>query len=263
MDAANSIKKFMKGGLRTLGFGAARRRLPEPPDRRVFEALLKIRETASDTGPFLKYCASNLDKSHAQLFQDLLVLFLLGEKRNGYFIEFGAMDGVTLSNTFLLESKYGWSGIVAEPAHCWHEAIARNRGCSVDRRCVWSKSGDTLQFNETVEAEYSTIDVLSNSDFNSKQRQDGRKYAVETISLRDLLEAHDAPTSIDYLSIDTEGSEFAILDSFLPSRHEVRIITVEHNYTDQRSRIHSLLSSSGYNRVFEELSMWDDWYVKH
>src|SRR5262249_30717559 len=134
--------------------------------------------------------------------------------------------------------------------------------CSLDHRCVWSKSGETLLFNETLEGKFSTIDTLSGSDFHSKRRQDGKRYPVETISLRDLLRAHDAPTDIDYLSIDTEGSEFVILDSFFPSPYQVRIITVEHNYTDQRSHIHGLLTSWGYNRVFEQLSMWDDWYTR-
>ena len=189
-------------------------------------------------------------------------MFLLKEKRDGYFIEFGAMDGITLSNTFLLESRYGWRGIVAEPARCWHQELTRNRTCSVDYRCVWSKSGETLKFNETAEAEFSTIDALSRSDLHAERRQDGKRYAVETISFCDLLRAHDAPMGIDYLSIDTEGSEFAILEAFLPSHYEVRIITVEHNYTDQRSRIHGLLTPFGYSRVFEELSMFDDWYIK-
>src|SRR5262245_61390655 len=242
------------------------RHRPQPiepsPERRLFEALLRVRETASDATPFLKYCANNMDKSHAQFFQDLLVLFLLKEKRDGYFIEFGVMDGITLSNTFLLESKYSWRGIAAEPARCWHQELRRNRTCSLDHRCVWSKSGEMLLFNETPEAEFSTIDALSKLDVHAERRKEGNRYTVETIGLRDLLRAHDAPTSIDYLSIDTEGSEYAILESFLPSHYDVRIITVEHNYTDQRSRIQSLLTSQGYNRVFEEVSAWDDWYIK-
>ena len=202
-----------------------------------------------------------MDESHAQLFQDLLVLFLLDGKRYGYFVEFGAMDGITLSNTFLLENKYSWSGIAAEPARYWHQELRRNRACSLDLRCVWSKSGEMLQFIETPEAEFSTIDALSKSDFFAERRKEGKRYNVETVSLRDLLRAHDAPTSIDYLSIDTEGSEFAILDSFFPSHHEIRIITVEHNYTN-RSQIHNLLTSRGYEQVFKELSMWDGWYLK-
>jgi FkbM family methyltransferase len=262
MDISGSIKRAIQHGVNTLGFEASRRRPKPSPERRLFEALLNFRETTSDAVPFLKYCVSKMDEAHAQLFQDLLVLFLLDGKRDGYFVEFGAMDGITLSNTFLLESKYSWRGIAAEPARCWHQELRRNRTCSLDHRCVWSKSGEMLQFNETPEAELSTIDALSKSDFHAKRRNEGKRYTVETISLRDLLRAHDAPRSIDYLSIDTEGSEFAILESFLPSYYEVRIITVEHNYTDQRSRIHGLLTSRGYNRVFEELSAWDDWYIK-
>jgi FkbM family methyltransferase len=241
-----------------------RRRLPTPPpvsERQLFKALLNVRESASDAVPFLKYCARNMDNARAQLFQDLLVLFLTREKRNGYFVEFGAMDGIKFSNTFLLENRYGWRGIVAEPARCWHRELTRNRMCLVDHRCVWSQSGKTLQFNETKEAEFSTIDALSGLDRHAKRRRGGRRYAVRTISLRDLLQSHDAPKSIDYLSIDTEGSEFAILDSFFPSDHEIRIITVEHNYTNRRSQIRRLLTSRGYKQIFKELSMWDDWYV--
>ena len=81
---------------------------PQPgPERRLFEALLNVGNIASEAIPFLKYCARNMDKAHAQFFQDLLVLFLLEEKRDGYFIEFGAMEGVKLSNTFLLENSFG------------------------------------------------------------------------------------------------------------------------------------------------------------
>ena len=244
-----------------LGFDVSRYRPPSSPEQQLFDALLSIRETTGDL-QFLKYCVNNIDKARAELFQDLLVLFLLNEKRDGYFIEFGATDGITFNNTYLLESKYGWRGIVAEPARRWHQELIRNRRCSIDRRCVWSKSGEMLQFNETPEPAFSTIKFLSRSDFHANRRHGGKIYSVETVSLRDLLRAHDAPRVIDYLSVDTEGSELAILDSFFPSNHEVRIITVEHNYTNQRSRLHALLTSQGYNRAFEELSKWDDWYIK-
>jgi FkbM family methyltransferase len=257
MNITSPLKQFIKGGLNVLGFEISRQ---SNPDRRLFDALLALRDTSSSAIPFLKYCARNMDKSHAQLFQDLLVLFLLKEKRDGYFVEFGATDGIRFSNTFLLENSYRWRGIVAEPARFWHQELARNRTCFIDKRCVWSKSGEKLQFNETTEVEFSTIDALSESDHLLRQK--GEQYDVETISLRDLLRVYDAPTSIDYLSIDTEGSEFLILDKFFPTDHDIRIITVEHNYTEQRSRIHDLLTSCGYKRMFEELSMWDDWYVQ-
>jgi hypothetical protein len=134
MDISTSIKRATQRGVNTLGFELSRRRPKPSPERHLFEALLNIRETARDASPFLKFCVSNMDEAHAQLFQDLLVLFLLGGKRNGYFVEFGAMDGITLSNTFLLESKYSWRGIAAESARCWHQELRRNRACSLDHR---------------------------------------------------------------------------------------------------------------------------------
>jgi FkbM family methyltransferase len=255
-----NIKRIIQSGANALGYEISRR--PPSRERQFFEALLYIREQGSEAISFLKYCALKMEHAHSQLFQDLLVLFVLKEKQNGYFVEFGAMDGIKLSNTFLLEKRFGWRGILAEPARCWHQELTRNRTCSVDHRCVWSNSGETLQFNETAEAEFSAIDAVSGLDFNAKRRQDGKRYAVQTISLCDLLRTHDAPRIIDYLSIDAEGSEFAILDSFFPSRYWIHIITVEHNYTNQQSQIHHLLTSAGYNQVFNELSMWDNWYVK-
>ena len=44
---------------------------------------------------------------------DYLLFFL---KKNGFFVEAGAFDGETASNTLLLERKYGWKGVLVEPS---------------------------------------------------------------------------------------------------------------------------------------------------
>jgi hypothetical protein len=85
---------------------------------------------------------------------------------------------------------------------------------------------------------------------------------VETISLNDMLDHHAVPAEIDYLSVDTEGSEYQILSHFDFKRRNVNVITVEHNHTENRDRLFQLLSSQGYRRVFESFSDFDDWYVK-
>ena len=216
----------------------------------------------TDEEKFLDFCFRHCHGSTSQLFQEMFVAWHLGEKRHGYFVEFGATNGIDLSNTWLLENKYQWHGILAEPARIWHEPLRRNRACIVDRRCVWEKSGAEIMFNETSSPELSTVDAFSASDNHARFREDGNRYAVSTISLSDLLAEHGAPNEIDYLSIDTEGSELNILRAFDFARYRIGLITVEHNFTPAREQIHALLASKGYVRKFEAFSKWDDWYVK-
>ena len=201
----------------------------------------------------------NLAKSKSQIWQDIFVLAFLGFKRGGFFVEFGATNGVELSNTYLLEKEFGWTGILAEPGRLWHSSLRENRTSIIDTRCVWVSSNESLEFVEA--AELSTIKSFSESDGHADARQDGAIYCVPTVSLEELLSNHDAPMDIDYLSIDTEGSEFDILRSFDFSKYHIRIITCEHNYQANREAIYELLTKNGFHRVLENVSQWDDWYI--
>ena len=239
----------------------------------VIEALLQendaLKGTVARTRQNLEFLIEIPDRqllawvmeSQAQLWQDLFVLHELGMKRDGYFVEFGATNGVSLSNTFLLEKQFGWKGILAEPARCWHAGLEKNRSAAIEKKCVWSKSGEVLMFNETEVAELSTISAFSATDSHATIRTQGTNYPVETISLNDLLRLHRAPKMIDYLSIDTEGSEFEILSHFDFNEFSFKIITCEHNGTEAREKIFDLLTANGYVRKHPELSKFDDWYV--
>jgi len=191
-------------------------------------------------------------------------VFLLKGKRNGFFVEFGATNGRDLSNTAILERDFQWTGILAEPAKCWHSALKANRSAVIDHRCVWSQTGATLAFKETEIAELSTLSILADADDGHRQnRVKGKTYSVETISLNDLLKVHNCPRQIDYLSIDTEGSELEILRAFKFDNYDIGIITVEHSYREpDRQSIFDLLTSKGFIRLFEPFSKFDDWYVK-
>lgn len=201
--------------------------------------------------------------SQSQLKQDLFVVSETNFKKNGYFIEFGATNGKLLSNTYLLEKELNWNGILAEPARCWHEDLNKNRNCIKETKCVWQKSGEELTFNEVNAPELSTIEAFNNSDNHAVSRKSGKQYKVETISLLDLLIKHNAPKNIDYLSIDTEGSEYDILNEFDFNAYNIKIITCEHNFTPMREKIEKLLYSKGYTKKHTGLSKWDDWYVRN
>lgn len=267
--ATRRLIEFARRGFQAVGVDVRRHR-PEalpPSSKDIFAALLALRQRA-EAGPvaddelsFLGFCAREAFRSRAQLMQDLFALYHSGGMRGGFFVEVGATDGVTINNTVLLERDYGWTGILAEPARFWHERLRANRSCTVATECVWRRTGESLLFNETPEREYSTIERLSSGDAHAWLRTGGSCYAVETVSLLDLLERSGAPRTIDYLSVDTEGSELDILGAFDFTRYDIRLITVEHNYTASRARLHALLTKNGFARKFEALSHWDDWYV--
>ena len=208
---------------------------------------------------FLEYC--NFKNSVSQKKQDLLALYIFNEKRNGFFVEFGACDGIIFSNTFMLEADYGWNGILAEPAFVYQEDLIKNRSCHIDTNCVYSETGKKLVFNECDASTLSTILKYSDNDWAVEERKKGKHYEVNTISLDDLLKKYNAPRQIDYMSIDTEGSEFDILNSF-SFDWDIKLFTIEHNYTSMREEIFDLMSSRGYTRILQEISAHDDWYVK-
>ena len=213
--------------------------------------------------PYMKELLPILGDSKSQNFQDLFLLSVLNLKKSGFFVEFGATNGIDFSNSFLLENSFGWRGILAEPAKTWHKELRLNRPlASIEFACVWKESNLLLSFNETEDGNLSTLDFFSGLDSHRELRKHGQKYEVTTISLMDLLDKYSAPQSIDYLSIDTEGSEFEILSSFDFEKYSFSVITCEHNYTPAREKIYELLTSKGYVRKHEKLSLWDDWYVK-
>ena len=196
----------------------------------------------------------------SQFGQDLFVLNELNFKKNGFFVEFGATNGINGSNTYLLENKFNWRGILAEPAKIFYNELNKNRKCFIETNLVWKNSKSRLLFHEDFAGGLSTIKKFI--DHDTQIRKKNKEYILETISLNDLLVKYNAPKIIDYLSIDTEGSEFNILNNFDFNKYKFRIITCEHNFTPNKNKIHKLLTKNGYVKKHSTLvSFVDDWYV--
>lgn len=208
---------------------------------------------------FNEFCEKR--ESYAQIRQDMLPLFFLGEEP-GYFVEFGACDGVYLSNTFLLETYYGWTGLLVEPSKHYNQVLRSKRTATIDDLCVADKTGSVVEFVEVSNLQgLSGISEFAFNDIHTQTRiNQGISYDVSTISLKDLLDKHNAPEVIDYLSIDTEGSEYSILSSYDFSR-KFKVISIEHNNTYQKDLINDLMKSKGYIQVLPEESKWDSWFV--
>jgi FkbM family methyltransferase len=202
---------------------------------------------------------STVEKTKSQFMQDVFCMLLNQGKRNGFFVEFGACDGLALSNTILLERDFGWRGILAEPSRTWLPEIVKNRTCTIERRCVWSETGPRLEFAEFWNDESNTRSgLLASSDEDLTLKQ---TYMVDTISLVDMLREHDAPRHIDFMSVDTEGSELDILKAFPFGDYTFGFLAVEHKTPETEIPIKALLEGVGYRQVLRTASGHDGYYV--
>ena len=263
----NKVKKFIVSSFRTLGYKIES--LSSISNTKKDWQILNLRRVSMELlgiSPLTREISVNQAEligmaAKSQLGQDILALSVNGLFDKGFFVEFGATNGVNLSNTYLLEKDFGWGGILCEPARVWHRELKINRSCSIDTRCVSSRSNSLINFSEAPDAMYSTISDFLDQDHHVNTRAKSLVYQVETVSLRDLLVSHNAPETVNFLSIDTEGSEYLILEDFNFTEYKFKLICVEHNYSMNREKIFQLLTGNGYKRVLTELSQWDDWYV--
>ena len=200
--------------------------------------------------------------STSQLGQDTAALKFYNNKREGYFLEIGASDGLNLSNTYLLEKEYGWKGICVEPIPAIFEQLVANRPNShCCDNAVYNTSNETVTFD--IANNYTLLSGISANIDKHTTAVNANKttISVKTITLNDLLDKYSAPTFIEYLSLDTEGSEYEILKSFNFAKYIFGLIDVEHNYIEpRRSHIKTLLLENGY--VYLGENKWDDSY-KH
>jgi FkbM family methyltransferase len=197
-------------------------------------------------------------EQYSQGGQDIYVTRILKEKREGYFVEIGANNGYIMSNTYLLEKNYGWNGICVEATPYKITDLTNNRPNAICiSNAVHSESNLELDFTVNmfdilnVITEYAEISV----DFLN---QSGEIIKVVTRSLTDILNDNNAPENIDYLSIDTNGSEFKVLEGIDFTKYKFNVITVKNSLIEERqNRIKEILTSNGYS-VQQTINMVDN-----
>lgn len=189
----------------------------------------------------------------SQLGQDRLVLQLLGGLRAGFFLDTGAADGVTASNTYVLEKQFGWSGVCVEPNDAMFADLAANRQCRCVHCCLSDREGlvDYLEAGMLggIIDEYDPKHLAyAIGTFRLPVDEQGQPRTVQkpARTLRSVLRQANAPPVIDYWSLDTEGSELTLLKSFPYDEFAFRVVTVEHNHLPVRADIGAFLTSRGY-----------------
>ena len=177
---------------------------------------------------------------YSQSGQDAWVDKILDSKTDGYYIEIGAYNGISTSNTYFFEKERNWKGI-----------------------CVESHAEEFINLIQVRNSEnfwaYAT-------DYDSN---DFENTGVPAMKLNTILEKANAPEYIDYLSIDIEGMEYSVLHAIDFDKWRIGVMTVEHNLycwgPENKNRNFELLNSKGYVRVVEDALVLDpdpQWYMK-
>lgn len=196
-------------------------------------------------------------KYYSQSGQDKWVCEYLDFKKNGFYLDVGAYDGIQTSNTFVLERDLNWNGICIEANPFVFDSLSKNR--------------KSLNLNVAL------LDYVGKCWFKGdhvSETNDGNE--VDCNTLNNILQKNAAPKIIDYLSIDIEGSEFNALKDFDFKKWQINLITIEHNsYLNgdfNKNRIYKLLSLNNFERVVDDAlcldkhpsvykKPYEDWYV--
>ncbi len=185
---------------------------------------------------------------------------------SGYFVELGANDGVTQSNSLYFEKYRNWRGLLIEPAPQNFLKCRKNRSVVNSIYCAACVSFQYDQ--EFVRIAYSNLmstPVSLESDIQDPHAhaQLGNQFLGkgETVfefgavarTLNSLLLDAQAPKTIDFLSLDVEGAELEVLKGIDHQNFRCKYILVE---CRDFPRLDAYLVSCGY-RFVESLSSQD------
>lgn len=196
-----------------------------------------------------------LMKYYSQIGQDkYLDEYIFKGKRNGTFIDIGAGDGINISNSYFFEKNRGWSGICVEPREKEFAQLIKNRNCKCENCCIADFDGNG-EFLE-IEGYSGSLSGLLNS-YNTRHLKrierelDEFEQKKNTIMVKctlfDNLLIKYGLTHIDFCSIDTEGSEMAILKSIDFGKTDIDFFVVENNYYG--SGLRKFMFFKGYGLV--------------
>ena len=172
------------------------------------------------------------ERYSSQSGQDKIIKeVFFNNKKNGFFIEIGAYDGIMGSNCYYFEKYLNWDGIAVEPSNIQFEKLKKNRKCKVLNDAI-SNEVKEVEFMEVTEGLTQMSGINDDSfkrNINIISNNQGSKMKATSIKTITFDQIVSKNTKIDYLSIDIEGGEMNLLNSINFSDYEIKVISVENN----------------------------------
>lgn len=189
---------------------------------------------------------------HSEYSQDAFVHSLL-PKRNGIFVEFGALDGLLHSNSLFFERERDWRGLLIEANPFVYHKLSQNRPLAQTRcAAVFDRMGE-IDFEVVRGGLLGWSGIVSQIEDEHWKRisqnvrpEDHAPFRVPCVTLDYALKSAGI-TEIDYLSIDTEGSEQAILSVFPWADYRIHILQVENNFWN--AALDEMIRAAGFRFI--------------
>ncbi len=192
-------------------------------------------------------------KSYSQYKQEDFVCEFFKNKTNGFFVELGGLDGIRHSNTYLLENKYMWNGLIIEPSPSLYLELKENRNVITENILIsnkYEKGVDFLYIEDKTKC-IGLQGIMEN--YNKKHlnrirnelNNDSKFYNIikmDTTTLQKICEKYKI-YNIDYLSLDVEGSELKVLQGIDFNKINITLIGVEINYEENKKGIFDILNN--------------------
>lgn len=220
---------------------------------------------------FLKLAHDELNQSdgkmYSQLGQDFFALSNVSTMEGGFYVEIGGGDPVKSSNSFLLQSKFHWNGIIVEPNPDLAQKIKLERDGKnsplVIEKAIAEKTGYELFLKAGL---LGTLSRFVDGDAHSRERKLNQKKEklinIETISPTDFIHHHlPSNITVDFLSIDTEGAEWEIIRKWPFELIRPKAMVIEHNNRVWRSDLIDFCLNQGYVQVLEKITKFDAWFI--
>jgi len=177
----------------------------------------------------------------------------LNSKRNGFFVECGASDGVFISNTLQLERSLGWTGLLVEAnPDSFTKLKAVNRNAWRSNTCL-SPQPYPIRLDMFRHKDLNPLTYLKATPNETARGVEwNTTFPVQCFPLS-MLMAAIGRTEIDYLSLDVEGVELEILKTIPFDKLRIKLISAEVNFPgkDNKKEIKAFLESLGYKKIKE------------
>ena len=188
---------------------------------------------------------SRTEEAGGQFGEDHMLESIFGDRPHGYCVEVGAYDGVTGSASYRFERR-GWHCLLIEPIPALVEEIRKHRACTIVNAAASSTDGEaTFLVAENVEQMSTLEPTPEHLDWIREVGGAVKPATVRTARLDRLLEEAGFP-EIQFITIDVEGHEHAVLEGFTIERYKPRVVIVEDNSVAGDPRVARYMSEHGY-----------------